>query len=109
MQEAVISDPVLHRLKEELRQLYGARLERVLLYGSRSRGDHTAESDYDVLVVLDPPVDTWAESERLARLSTRIGTETAGEVTLSLKAVTAAQLDERTGFMHNVRREARAI
>jgi predicted nucleotidyltransferase len=104
-----VSDPVLTRLKEELHRLYGPRLEQVLLYGSRARGDHRAESDYDVLVVLEPPIDRWAETWRLADVSTRIALDTRGAFILSLRPASPADLEERTGFMHNVRREARAI
>jgi hypothetical protein len=32
-------EPVLRRLKAELARLYGPRLERVILFGSRARGD----------------------------------------------------------------------
>jgi len=33
------NDPILKRVTSELEQLYGARLERAILYGSRARGD----------------------------------------------------------------------
>lgn len=109
MSEAALADPVLARLKKELEALYGARLKRVLLYGSRARGDHQSDSDYDVLVVLNGPVDRWPESKQLSKLSTAIGIETAGRAIFSLRPVTEEQIHERTGFMHNVRREAREI
>ena|SRR5437763_1216746 len=106
---AALDDPVLGRLKEELEHLYGPKLERVLLYGSRARGDHRGDSDYDLLVVLKPPFDRWTEIERLAEISTRIGLDTDGAAMLSLRPATPAQVEERTGFMHNLRREARQI
>jgi len=53
MSERALADPALARLKRELHALYGARLKQVLLYGSRARGDHAPDSDYDVLVVLE--------------------------------------------------------
>lgn len=83
----------------------GARLKRVLLYGSHARGDHRPDSDYDILVVLEGPVDRWPETSRLAELSTTIAVETAGEAIFSLRPVTEEHIQERTGFMHNVRRE----
>ena len=105
MSETVLADPVLARLKRELAALYGPKLKRVLLYGSRARGDFHEVSDYDVLVVLDEPFHWWTEVKRLADISTEIGIETAGDVILSLRPVTEAQMQERTGFMHNVRNE----
>jgi predicted nucleotidyltransferase len=56
MNDTAVLDPVLVRLKSELTELYGPRLKQILLYGSRARGDDREDSDYDVLVVLTPPV-----------------------------------------------------
>lgn len=39
-------------VKQTLTDLYGDRLDRVILYGSYARGDFHAESDVDFLVVL---------------------------------------------------------
>ena len=44
--------PLLRRLRAELEQHYGTRLERLILFGSRARGDAGPESDWDVAVVL---------------------------------------------------------
>ncbi len=55
-----------------LRELYGQRLDRVLLYGSRARGDAEWDSDVDVLVVLDRCDDFWAEMDRISEVSGRI-------------------------------------
>jgi hypothetical protein len=53
-------DPVSDDLRETLRwvteavrDVYASRLQRLILFGSRARGDATAESDVDVLVVLE--------------------------------------------------------
>lgn len=39
-------------VKQSLTELYGDRLDQVVLYGSYARGDFHAESDVDFLVVL---------------------------------------------------------
>lgn len=57
-----VSGAVAH----DLRQLYGPRIERVLLFGSWARGDATEESDVDLLVVLEGDVDPIAERRRMA-------------------------------------------
>lgn len=42
------SDPVLTRFRQALDEIYGNRLDRVVLFGSRARGDARPDSDYDV-------------------------------------------------------------
>jgi predicted nucleotidyltransferase len=46
-------DPKLARVADALRQTFDSRLVSALLFGSRARGDHRADSDYDVAVFLD--------------------------------------------------------
>ncbi|MGO8801135.1 MAG: nucleotidyltransferase domain-containing protein [Roseiarcus sp.] len=45
-------DPVLSRFRAALDEAYGERIERVVLFGSRARGDARPDSDYDVAVFL---------------------------------------------------------
>jgi predicted nucleotidyltransferase len=44
---------VLAQLKERLRPLFGGRLVEMRLFGSFARGEANAESDVDVLILLD--------------------------------------------------------
>jgi predicted nucleotidyltransferase len=69
-------DPILTRFHVTLDEIYGARLERVMLYGSRARGHAREDSDYDVAVFLRDLTDRIAELYRLADLSTAILDET---------------------------------
>jgi predicted nucleotidyltransferase len=39
MAESLARDPVLSRFRTALNEFYGQRLERVVLFGSRARGD----------------------------------------------------------------------
>ena len=41
-------DPILKRFRDALDEMYGDRLERVVLYGSRARGDAREDSDVDL-------------------------------------------------------------
>jgi uncharacterized protein len=61
-------DPILNKFRQALDQLYGERIERVVLFGSRARGDAKRDSDYDVALFLKEPTDAWAEIDRLTDL-----------------------------------------
>src|SRR5690242_17564731 len=68
---AALDDPILRRFRAALDALYGERLERVVLFGSRARGEAGPDSDYDVAVFLNTLPDRWAELDRLADLRVR--------------------------------------
>ena len=96
-------DPVLVRLREALKAAYGPRLERVVLFGSRARGDAHAGSDYDVAVFLRDMESRDPELYRLAELCTRI-VEATGEFVHAMP-YRAGAYDERTPLMREIRRE----
>jgi uncharacterized protein len=96
-------DPILARYRAALEDLYGDRLERVVLFGSRARGDAREDSDYDVAVFLKDLGDRWPELDRLADLSTDIVNET-GAVIHALPYRAGAYQD-RTSLMREIRIE----
>jgi len=49
-------DKLLHRIKSLLSQPFGDRLRGVVLYGSEARGTARPDSDIDLLVLLDGPI-----------------------------------------------------
>jgi uncharacterized protein len=63
-------DPVLTRFRAAVTEIYGDRVERLVLYGSRARGDYRQDSDYDVAVFLRDMPDRAEDMTRLARLET---------------------------------------
>ncbi len=76
-------------------------MARVVLYGSRARGDAGPDSDYDVAVFLHDMPDRFAEMNRLADLSTSFLDET-GEF-IHAMPYPAETYNERTPLMHEVR------
>ncbi len=52
---------MLARCKQAFERHYGTKLANVILFGSASRGEDTAESDFDLLVVLKPPFEFFRE------------------------------------------------
>ena len=96
-------DPVLKQLRDALNAMYGARLERVVLFGSRARGDQRSDSDYDVAVFLKDYADRWVEADRIADAATDILNETGAFI--HAMPYRAAQYSERSPLMHEIRRE----
>ena len=43
---------ILEQFKVEVKKVLGDRLDRVVLFGSRSRGDATPDSDFDLLITV---------------------------------------------------------
>ncbi len=100
---APADDPILKRFRDALDEMYGERIERVVLFGSRARGDARKDSDYDVAVFLRGMADRFAEMDRLADLSTDFLDET-GEF-IHAMPYRAGTYDERTSLMREIRRE----
>jgi predicted nucleotidyltransferase len=83
--------------------VYGGRIERVVLYGSRARGDARPDSDYDVAVFLTDLTDRWNEIDRIVAIETDILWETGAVI--NALPFRAGAYQERTPLMHELRRE----
>jgi len=97
------SDPILVKFRKALQEVYGPRIERVVLFGSRARGAATAESDYDVAVFLHDLTDRSGEVRRLAEIQVQMMDETG--VFIDVMPFAAGSWAERTPLMHEIRRE----
>ncbi len=101
------TDPILARFRAALGEIYGDRLERVVLYGSRARGDHRPDSDYDIAVFIKDPRTLGEEIRRLASVETDILWNTGAVI--NALPFRAGAYRERTGFMHEVRQDGRDL
>jgi predicted nucleotidyltransferase len=100
------ANPTLAKFRAALAEMYGDRLERVVLFGSRARGDAQPDSDYDVAVFLNGlngSSDRWAELHRLAALRVKFIDETGAF--FDAKPYPAGAYRERSPLMHEIRRE----
>ena len=103
MSAARIDDPVLIRFRQALTSAYGSKLERVVLFGSRARGDARPDSDYDIAVFIHDPESFGDEAGRLATIETDILLD-MGAVINALP-FRAGAYNDRTGLMSELRRE----
>ena len=100
---AATDDPVLIRFRAALDAAYGDPIERVVLFGSRARGDARPDSDYDVAVFLRNIGGVGEEIGRLVDLGDDILVDTGAVI--SAVALPEGAYREGTGFMAEVRRD----
>jgi len=98
-----LDDPILRRFRAALNALYGDRIERVVLFGSRARGDAQEDSDYDIAVFLNDLDDRWREVHRIVPIVTDFFYR--DEVFIHAMPYRAGSYREHTPLMHELRRE----
>jgi predicted nucleotidyltransferase len=98
-----IDDLALGRFRAAVDELYGDRIERIVLFGSRARGDQRRDSDYDVAVFINDPGSFCEENHRLAVVTTDILLDTGADI--SATPFRAGAYRARTGFMHELRED----
>jgi predicted nucleotidyltransferase len=99
--KTLTDDPALIRFRKSLDEVYGDLIERVVLFGSRARGDARPDSDYDVAVFLNKRGELWDELGRLATITAAILDETGAVI--SAKPFAAHAYAERSPLMQEIR------
>ena len=103
MSTTQIDDPILIRFRQALTGAYGGKLERVVLFGSRARGDARPDSDYDIAVFLRDIRGFGREAGTIAEIETDILSETG--IVINALPLQAGSYRERTGLMQELRRD----
>jgi predicted nucleotidyltransferase len=104
---------VERQLVADLRRRFGAELAdtgfRMMVFGSRARGDAEPDSDMDVLIEVDIEHISFADKQRLRRIATELSI--ASGITVSLLVVDQGILAECGDFsvFENVREEGIAV
>lgn len=95
---------IVQQLKNALEAMYGARLRRVVVFGSQARGDAELSSDIDLLVVLEGPVQPGAEIARTGEIVAELSLQ-AGAVISCLFMDEDRYLHRAGPLLRNIRRE----
>jgi predicted nucleotidyltransferase len=99
---------LLHTLRQELARLLGEQLDRVLLFGSRVRGEARPDSDIDVLVVMRGDVNPFECLRRTSDVIAKLSLQ--HDVVISPVFMSREQFEHGgSPFVLNVRREALAV
>ena len=103
MPAQLLDDPVLAQFRRALDAAFGERIERVMLFGSRARGEARDDSDYDIAVFLRDFKERWPEVDRLVAIETDLLYETGAFV--HAMPFRAGAWQERSPLMSAIRRE----
>ncbi|HEY5046858.1 MAG TPA: nucleotidyltransferase domain-containing protein [Rhizomicrobium sp.] len=101
------TDPILVRFRRSLNEAYGNRIERVVLFGSRARGEARSDSDYDIAVFIRDPGELWDELGSLSHITTDILNDTGAVI--SAKPFAAQSWRERSALMGEIRNDGRDL
>ena len=102
---------LINLLREELEAALGSNLERVILYGSRVRGDENPDSDLDVLIVLSNLAKD--ESDKIHRIVYQLMWDREFHPLISLNIIDSEHYrllwDSGSSYLGNVLREGKSL
>lgn len=78
----------------------------VYLYGSRARGDYSADSDWDLLILKDDSASSYDDFEKFAFPFAEIGWHYGEQITPLLYTRSEWESQRDTAFYHNVKSDA---
>ncbi len=98
-------EPILKEFKQQISELYGQRLKKVVLYGSYASGQANDEhSDIDLAVVLAGVVEPCKEIDRMADIFTDLNLE--HNVLIAVYPVSESNFEKvESPLLINVRKE----
>jgi len=99
---------IMLEMQQALKDIYGERIVRIMLFGSHARGDAEPGSDIDALIVLKGAVKPGEEIARTGGIASELSLK--HDVVISCTFVSAARYEtEQSPLLINVRREGVAV
>ncbi len=96
---------IVREIRDRLGPIYGAKLEKLILYGSHARGEAQPGSDLDLMVVLDDFKNAEEELTRMDPIASQLSLKY--DVVVTFLAIRSRDFNSRnTPLLLNIRREA---
>ncbi len=93
-EQRVTDTELLSKIQGHLQAKFGNEIQKVILYGSRSKGAATPYSDYDILVVLKHPHD-WRMRRKISSACYDI--DLKYDILTDVKTISMGELDSPRG------------
>jgi predicted nucleotidyltransferase len=100
-------DEVIRRFKERVTDALGGRLDKIILFGSRSRGDADEDSDFDFLVLVKRPGEE--DRDRIRDIAWAVSLEYDTVVTTLVSAEENFREDRYFYLYENIHKEGRVV
>ncbi len=80
---------ILSKIADTAKEVFGEKLESVILYGSYARGDYTPESDVDVMILVKAiaPEDLWKYKQPIIQVESELGLRYGLVISATLKDI----------------------
>jgi len=98
---------VIKRFKAEVAKVLGDRLDRVVLFGSRARGDAEEDSDFDFLVIVRTPDN--GDKKKIREITARLSIECDTVVTALVVPAKDFREDRYFYLYENIQKEGRVV
>ena len=99
---------ILENVKKYFYDLYQEQLQNIILYGSQARGDGQLDSDIDLLVVLNTPVNPFQEIDRTSQFIAQLCLEFDVVISRHFNSMEKFQAEDNP-FLSNVRKEGMVV
>lgn len=86
---------VLKKVERTAKQLYGEKLDKIILYGSYARGDNTEESDIDIMIILN------CEAGEIKKLRS-VTAEMSSDISLEQEVFLSILLRDKKHYENNL-------
>lgn len=87
---------LLPKIKRRIRERFGEKITKIVLFGSYARGDYNQESDVDICVIVS---DSDLQKYRKARVNIITEFLESDEILLSIRIINSGVFDQYKAFL----------
>jgi predicted nucleotidyltransferase len=98
---------IIQHFKDRVTETLGDRLDRIVLFGSRARGDAEEDSDFDFLVIVRTPDNE--DKKKIREITARLSIECDTVITALVVPSKDFREDRYFYLYENIQKEGRVV